>query len=228
MRLREAVALALDKEEILQMAFRGLGTIADQKNVRNSIWYVPLQERKKDLERARRLLAEAGFPNGLGFKALGERGREDELIVIQSQLKQAGMKMDLEILDFATYSARQRVGEFELISSGGGVESDPHVNLYGDNHSEGGDRRLNNQSGYSNPRVDQLLDEGKRITSFQTRYAIYKQVVETLHRELPEIPYVFTPYVYGIRPHVKGLEFLETSSRYNFAGGGLPMAWIAK
>jgi peptide/nickel transport system substrate-binding protein len=135
-------------------------------------------------------------------------------------------------MDAATYTAKQFQGEFDLISQGGVTAHDPDVAYYPDYHCEKIDplskrKRVNNVAGYCNPRVDRLLEEARRLTDMRERQKIYAEFLKIIHDELPQIPYMFYPYVFAHRPHVKGLEF-DLVGQYFFAQGGIPMAWLEK
>jgi peptide/nickel transport system substrate-binding protein len=115
-KLRQAVAYAIDKEEIKNGEFWGLGEITAQKVTKGSEWYVEFEDRKRDLEKAKSLLKEAGFPHGLKIRAQLRRGVEGELQLFQKQLREVGIELSFEVLDSVAYTSRQFQGEFDLIA----------------------------------------------------------------------------------------------------------------
>jgi peptide/nickel transport system substrate-binding protein len=221
------LALAIDREEIIKGAFWGAGTPINQKGIPGTYWYFPLKEQKRDLEKARTLLREAGFPNGIKTKFHVRKGEDQEAQVIQAQLRQAGIDAELDLSDFANYTARHRAGDFDITLSGGSVGSDPDPNYAENFATEPGKERLHNRSGWSNPRADQLLREGRITIDPQKRRKIYQEVVELINEEAPQIFTLLTPYVFAYRNHVKGFK-TDPDGRYFSAEGGVPVAWIEK
>jgi peptide/nickel transport system substrate-binding protein len=219
------VAYAIDKEKILDGMAWGLGVVADQKMLKGSPWYVPLQERKRDLEKARSLLREAGFPNGVRVKAQIEKRNEAEALLIQGQLKEAGIELELEFMDFAKHQNDLRDGTYHITTFGGSTSIDPDLNHYANFHTESQPRKISNMPRYSNPRVDRLLEQGRAETDSQKRYRIYKEVVEIIHEELPQITVGFTPYIFAYRAHVKNFRS-DPSGVFFYGTGGLAMAWM--
>jgi ABC-type transport system substrate-binding protein len=84
-------------------------------------------DRKQDLSRAKALLAEAGYPNGVKATIDGFPGAERELQILQAQAKKAGIELTSLIMDFATYSAAHRRGDYQTGIAGGNAGSDPDL-----------------------------------------------------------------------------------------------------
>jgi peptide/nickel transport system substrate-binding protein len=232
MKVRQAVAYAIDKEEINRGEFWGLGEVTAQKVTRGSEWYVDFEDRKRDVGKAKTLLREAGFPQGLKIRVQLRRGAEGELQLFQKQLKEAGIDLSFEVLDAATYTSRQFQGEFELIAQGGLTDSDPDIAYYPDYRCEKPEaqsklKRVTNIAGYCNPAVDRLLDEGRKTTDKKQRDGLYREFLRIVHEEVPQIPYIVYPYVFAHAAYVKGFE-VDVTGLYFFGQGGIPMAWVEK
>lgn len=226
-RVRQAVAYAVDKDEIVQGAFWGLGVTANQKMPAGSPWHFPLPERKRDLDRARQLLREAGFSGGLRAKFIVFREGEDVAQIIDRQLRQAGIAVEIQRLDLASASLEAQEGRHELRTQGGDYDSDPDLTYNPYFHTEKGPRATLNLSHYSNPQLDRLLEIGRVTLDPAKRKAIYREVVEILHEDLPVLWLVMTPYAYAFGPRVKDF---ETDSQGLFFSGdkGLPFARLAR
>ena len=223
--MRQAFAYGIDKEEIRRGAFWGLGTIVNQKMSPKSPWYFPIPERKRDVERAKQLLQEAGHPNGISGRLLVWRGSEAESEIMQRQLREARIQLELEIIDFTTYIRRLGTGEYSVGTYGGDYDPDPHLNYYAYFYTTPGKRQERNHTRFSNERMDKLLDEGAITLDRKRRLAIYKEAVEILDREVPVIWLAMAPYVYVHRGVVK--EFATDSQGLYFSGDqGLPYARV--
>jgi peptide/nickel transport system substrate-binding protein len=231
-RLRQAVAYALDKKQLIQGAYFGLGIPTNQKLVPGSpFFFTDLPDRTNNLEQAKRLLKEAGYEKGLKFSVIGRPGYEEQLQVIQSQLKRVGLEMVLQIMDAATYDERQRKGQFVITPRGGQVSIEPDDIYYPDYHSETGEIRIANFSGFSHPEVDRLLEEGRVTIHQQRRREIYRKVMEIINEETPEINLAFIPRFFGFRSHVKDFRIEPVEANFYHPGGqgwGLPMVWLDK
>jgi ABC-type transport system substrate-binding protein len=229
-RLRQAVAYAIDKDQLIQGAYFGLGVPTNQRiPPGSSYFFKDIRDQSGDVSQARKLLKEAGHEKGFRFVALGRRGTEQELQVIQTLLKRVGIEMVLQMLDPAVYDARERKGEFTFVLSGGEVSPEPHAAYYEDFYTEPGEARSRNIAGFSHPEVDKLLDEGKMTTNEEKRRKIYRRVVEILNEETPNMFLAFIVRFYGVRSNVHGLRADQIDGNLYHPGGGgwgLPLAWI--
>jgi ABC-type transport system substrate-binding protein len=226
-RVRQAVAYAVDKEEIVQGAFWGLGYIANQKMPEGSPWHFPIAERKRDLEKARQLAREAGYPEGLRARFTVVRGNEETAQIIERQLRHAGIVVELQKLDLATASIEAQEGRHELRTQGGDYDSDPDLTYNPYFHTDKGPRASLNLSHYSNTRLDRLLDTGRVTLDPAKRKAIYREVVEILHEDLPVLWLVMTPYAYAYGPRVRDF---ETDAQGLFFSGdkGIPFVRLVR
>jgi peptide/nickel transport system substrate-binding protein len=230
-KVRQAFVHALDKQEILNGAYSGLGTPTNQKLVRGTKWFVSeVPERKQDLAKARALLAEAGYPEGVKLTVVGWTGTEKVLQVVQSQVKRAGIEMTLLIRDFPTHIAALNKAEFQISMSGGSTNSDPDLAYYGYYHTPPAERRHlggRTQPCYSNGRVDQLLDEARKIADTQQRRRMYREMIGILQEEVADIPLAFVPNGYALQNSVRDFEPTILST-FSYGNGGVLKTWMDK
>lgn len=229
--VRQAIAYAIDKREILNGAHWGWGTIVNQKMEPDSKWYFPIPERKRDIPRAKQLLRNAGYPSGLVIRIHGRKGNEDEIQILQRQLLEAGIKLEMDLQDPVGYMRKIKAGEVGFATFGGGIDDDPDLNYYKEFYTENapsGTTDLLNSFRYSNPRVDRLLDEAKVSMDPKKRYGLYKEVIETIHEDVPILYGFLVPYVFIYRTELKNFE-APYQGRYFGAGNrGFPTAWLDK
>jgi ABC-type transport system substrate-binding protein len=228
-KMRQMVAYALDPREVLRGAYWGVGTVTSQKMFPGSPWYFPIPERKRDLATARRLLKEAGYGSGFRFKLSGTRNVAEELYVIQSQLREAGIEAEIRLKDQIENLKSYTTGDFELASTAADISIDPDRNYFDSFHTElqEGKGRLRNYSGYSNPLADKLLQEGRRTLDPQKRYKIYREFVELIHQELPVLYLLISPNLYVYRVQLKAFE-MKGEGRYFSGDTGIPLAWLER
>jgi ABC-type transport system substrate-binding protein len=105
--VRQAIEYAIDKEALTKGTGYGFSMPVYQVSPPNSIGYVPeLPQRKYNVDTAKKLLADAGFPNGFKTKIVCDprTTTRDVMVAIQSYLNAAGIQTDLDFPDNAKYT----------------------------------------------------------------------------------------------------------------------------
>jgi peptide/nickel transport system substrate-binding protein len=188
--LRQAIALALDRRELREIFLSGFGDVARGPVVPGVWWFNPgLRPLEPDLDQARRKLAEAGYPNGFRHKFTVANTpqwiRQAELI--QAQLKRIDVTMDLELVNPADSYALVVQRKTNWTHTNWAQRADPHGLLSFLFHSKGGA----NTTGYSNPRVDELLERAATIFEPARRRPLYHEAEALI---VDDAPYVFLNY----------------------------------
>jgi peptide/nickel transport system substrate-binding protein len=157
-------------------------------------------ERNLDLARAK--LREGGQPNGFSFTLKITPGRVASQIaqVLQSMAGEAGIRINVEIVEFGALLSQLDTHRFEASLLGWSGRPDPDGNIYGFFVTNGG---LNN-SAYSNTKVDTLLDAARILTAPNLRGRAYGEIMTILNDELPYI-FLYWPKDYKVlSPKVQG------------------------
>lgn len=227
-RVRQAVAWALDKEEIARAATWGLGKPASWRYPKGSFWYVELPERKRSRERARELLKQAGYGGGIKATLPSSTAWLSTSQVVKFQLEQVGIQVDLQPLEYGAYRRKIDQRDFDILVSGMPLRPDPHELLSQYFHSKGVD--TTNIPGYANPEVDQLLDEGRTTIDPLKRKKIYSRIAFILHEEVPEFILYLHPIVFGYRSYVQGFtpEVGRGTLGHSAGRGGLSATWLSR
>jgi peptide/nickel transport system substrate-binding protein len=224
-RVRQAIAYAVNKQEIASGATWGFAEPTNQRYPFSSKWFIDMKDREQNLQKARALMTEAGYKEGFKVKvpAHGSPGKEVS-IILKDQLKKIGVDVELDLMDFASQTRVRTSSQFSMYAAGMGARSDPNQIYYNDYHS----KSRQNESGYSNPEVDQLLEKASAIQDFKERKRLYTEVVRFIQRDVPEVYLYLGPNFSGAGFQVKGFSpgFLE--DRVSYAGGGLPYTWVEK
>ncbi len=104
-RVRQAIALAINRPELLK--WQGTDVSREPKSVipGGNLGFLDVGLPKTDIARAKALLAEAGYPNGLTLKVVHTQlaSMLAQMQVVQAQLKRAGILLDLQVVEHATY-----------------------------------------------------------------------------------------------------------------------------
>lgn len=216
-RVREAINYAIDRESlaanILNNSAEPLYQFASQAHPA----YDPANDRfTYDPERARELLAEAGYEDGLTITAAVPPSGSGMLVpipmneFIQSQLAEVGIEVELETVEFSTIIdnvlAGQMVGGVEAMGESFNYLSEAFWDFwYG---SESG----LNAGGYSNPEVDKLIAQAKTTIDPDERNEVYSQVVAELVEDPPWLVVVSDLNPRALAPNVKG--FVQPKAWY--------------
>jgi len=175
--LRQAIGHAIDKEAILQNVFFGSGE--SQCNlIPSTHWaYSELDCPTRDLDEARRLLAESGFDTTtkITFRTFtGQQFGVPVAEIIQSNLTEIGLNVEIESLEWAFYVEDAWVGRnFEMTLAWYGREIDPDGLFSSVLRKEQG----NNPMRYFNQEVEDLFDKGKATADREERKKIYEDIM---------------------------------------------------
>jgi peptide/nickel transport system substrate-binding protein len=222
-RVRQAVAFGISKADLAIGQTWGYAKATNQRYPANSKWFIDLRDREQDLQKARALLAEAGYKDGLKVKVPVYPGPDMELnTLVKDQLRKVGIEVELVTMDWGAHSKVRRERQYTFYSAGMGLRPDPDQVYYADLHS----KSTNNNSGYANPEVDQFLERARQTMDFKERKRLYTEVLKAVQRDVPEIYLYLGPKFLGARPQVKGLTTGSTEDLFFYVGGGLSHSWI--
>ncbi|MBL9211584.1 MAG: peptide ABC transporter substrate-binding protein, partial [Opitutaceae bacterium] len=189
-RVRRALALAIDRESLVKNVTRGDQIPAYAVCYPGTAGYVPRARLQGTLEEAKRLLAEAGFPEGKGMPTIellyntSENHRAIAEAIQQMWRKNLGVNISLLNQEWKVYLDMQHTKNFTL-QRGGWIADylDPHV-FYEIWETGNG----NNDTNWGTPEYDQLLQQALAAKNEQERYEIYQKMEAILVDELPILP----------------------------------------
>ena len=222
-RVRQALAYAIDRAPMLHYLFGDQGRLADSVlPPQHWAYNGDVQHYAYDPQQANTLLDSAGYPrgkNGIRFHLLMKTSTEETTrllaAVLQQQLRQVGIVLDIRSFEFATFYSDVLKGSFQLYSLRwiGGNE-DPDIFYYAF-HSSSFPPKHANRGYYVNPEIDRLIDEGRTTVDQQRRKQIYAQVQQILARDLPYINLWYFDNVVVHSRRVKNL-LLNPPGNYDF------------
>jgi peptide/nickel transport system substrate-binding protein len=196
--VRQAIALAIDRESIIRHLLKDLGTSATGLlSPLNWAYEHAVDSWPHDPERAKRLLDEAGFadPDGngprprfkLSYKTTNLDLRRRIAEAFKEQLQAVGIELEIRGYEWGTFYSDVKKGNFHLFSLAWVGITDPDI-YYQIYHSDSVPPQGDNRGRYANPALDALLERGRRTVDLTQRRAIYGEVQKILARELPYIP----------------------------------------
>ena len=205
-RVRRALALAIDRESLVKNVVRGGQAPAYGLTYPGTAGYAPAAKLNGTVEDAKRLLAEAGYPNGQGFPKVdllyntSQNHRVIAEAIQQMWRRNLGIEIGLRNEEWKVYLDSQDNLAYGLQRAGWIADYvDPHVFL-----EIWGSDNLNNDTGFKNADYDALLKQALSARTEEERYALYQKMDAILVEEVPVIPIYFYTKVAAMNPKVKG------------------------
>ncbi|MBM4420856.1 MAG: peptide ABC transporter substrate-binding protein [Chloroflexi bacterium] len=217
--VRQAVATAIDRVRVLQVATEGRGRLADGIVPPTSWAYVKdIKRYAYDIADAKRILDEADWKDhdGDGVRDKGgvalsfslstsdEPGHFQAGVQVAEDLRAIGMKVELRSMPFAELVdriARQRSFDAMLVSVARSGDPDPYEFFHSSQSRDPG----HNFSGYSTLPLDRSLESARRISDQAKRLELYVTVFQQIAIEAPVVFLYFSDYLYAIRRDVQGV-----------------------
>lgn len=189
-RVRQAVEYAIDKELICDQILQGAGHPTRTRTPKGVIGYDESLDNTQlyDPEKAKELLAEAGYPDGLTLKMTAPTGRylmdSDIAQTIVAMLAEVGITVELELLEFSTYSqvlAAKTGPEMTLVAYGCGFfDASYSMNLFTQETNVG-------QMDWTNQAYDDLFYAARSNMNQEERVEQFKETQQIVAEELPAV-----------------------------------------
>lgn len=203
-KVREAIAYAIDRESMIRDLALGQGAIAHSILPEGSWAYVQGQTYKFDPNKAKQLLDEAGFrdPDGDGpqmrlskpiiFRISGSSASARQYAgVIQNYLRDVGVPVSIETSELNVLFEFLRRGQFQMTYGqwvGGNQDPIFYRDLFASSEIPTETRASRNRSRYSNPELDKILTEASNTYDHGTAAPLYARAQEIISRDLPVFP----------------------------------------
>lgn len=219
-RVRKAINYAIDKQEIIDGVYLGLGINIASPYKPGTRWSNPeLKPYPYDVAKAKALLNEAGFEDLDGdgiverdgkpfaFEIITNQNKEREksAVLIQRRLKDVGIDVKIRAIEWASFISRFiKTGDFDVVVLGWGLGLDPdQFSIWHSSQNQPGQFNFIN---YNNPQIDTLLEQGRLELNPEKRMKIYHEFAKVL---LEDSPIVYLSAGYGltaIHKRVKGID----------------------
>lgn len=215
-RVRQAIAKAINKEEIIEGVMNGVALPAKGPLAPTVFGYDDNTEPiEYNIKEAKELLKEAGYEDGFSATIMVyDTNTSDIAQVIQAQLKEIGIDLEIETTDVGTYlEVTGDAGVDMHIGSWGTVTLDADYGLYPMFHSaNAGDP--GNRTFYSNDEVDELLEQGRQEGDEEERLRLYSEAQQIIVDEAPLVPLYHSVLLAGLRDEVNGFYQYPSSFPY--------------
>ncbi len=210
-RVREAISLAIDRQELIDILFFGHGKICTGPFLPETFAFnEEIASPKLDLKRAKELLNEVGYTknNPLEFEIATNSNNSTRLYVaqiIQHQLAKVGIKTKIKSMEWQAFlNTKVHTGKFETIIIGWGLGITPDA--YPIWHSESNFAGGFNFIGYKNEKVDTLIKEAEKTIDREKLSSIYKEIFKLIVEDYPTLFLYIPNTITAINKKIKPIE----------------------
>lgn len=223
--VREALCYAVDRQELLDVINQGTGTMVPNIVWANQSYYKDYELYTYNPEKAKELLTEAGYPDGVTIELYyGNYGvMEDECELIQAQAAAAGFTIELAGVDGATV---KQIWALENADTPAGLRlqdnGTPKASPYVQFEYIFGGHALQNCSKWLNPEFQQMLTTINSITDEKEQLDMLYKMQDLIQEDIPIVPLQSAPDYTAYRAEVEGLYWDGDATPY-FIG-----AWLNK
>ena len=221
-KVREALSLAIDRKYVADTIMQGTYSPATNfvgagvSDAAEGSSFVDVTKEKygdhfdienydANLEKAKELLAEAGYPNGEGFPAFdyltNDSGYHKAVAeYLQSAWAELGLTMNVNIQEWKTVTADRRAGNFDVARNGWVYDWDDPSNMINLLETTNG----NNDGKYSSAEFDKLVDEARSTTDIDKHYDLLHQAEQVLLNDAAMAPIAYYNEFWLQKPNLKG------------------------
>lgn len=202
-KLRDAIAYAIDREGLLKVLLKGQGKIVNELLSPQHVGYDPnIAPYTYDLTKAKSLMRDAGYANGVKIAFLTSPGYAIGNLVVQAlqeQLKQVGIELSITSLEFSLYLKKIQNQDWQDLRFGqwscACLDADGVLNPLFTTDS--------GWSSFSDPTVDQALAQARSVLDPKARQTAYATALKVLREKNPAIPLWQVNATYGAKKSIK-------------------------
>lgn len=223
LRVRQALSIGINRQAIVDRVMQGAATASGQMMPPGANGHIPdLPPPALDVERAKALLTEAGYPNGFSIGLIGPNNRyvnDAQIIQAVGQMWQRiGVRTRVEAMPFSVLAQRQARNDMSAMLIGWATSGEPSSALRGNLTTRIPEKGFGtvNFSGYSNAEVDALVEEGLRTADDEKREEVFKQAMRTGMEDVALITLHMQKNIWALRG---GMSYEARADEYTVATG---------
>lgn len=235
-RVRRAAFLAIDRQEAIKILALDEPLVKPMVGLpfASQPWTIPEEELLKmpgfrqpktaDLAEAKRLMAEAGYPQGFEttIRARNSKIEQDMAIFIKGQLEKLGVKAIISVHDPAAFYEKANAADFDFMTFDASMTIPDPSPIYSEYFITGAGR---NYGRWSDPKFDDMFDKQARELDAQKRLTMVREMEKYLAEQAPQIWFMGRTNRNAWWPEVKG--YKTPISRY-MGEGKAELIWLAK
>lgn len=210
-KLRQAISYAIDREKIVKyvLKFKGIPAVNGPIPVGMPGYSKDVAGYNFDKDKARKLLEEAGYPNGKGLSLkLTISNEETQKLIgeaVQAQLRDVGIDVQLDFIQGSTLRSSQVGGELAFWRANWGADYFDPENFMALFYSKNKTPNGPNYTHYSNLKTDSLYDLGMKETDFAKRKVIYNEMERIVMEDAPWILLIYNEIIYLKSKRIKDM-----------------------
>lgn len=232
-KVRQAISYAINRSDIAENVLYNVGEAAAGPFLPTMVWAnKSLKPYSQDLKKADELLTAAGWVDTDGDGIRDKDGKSLKLNLMTyaarpglppmaeamaAQLREAGIGIETEVMEMGSIDDRREKGDWDLYLAAYNIAMVPDpeyilTNWYMTNGTDNG-------PGYSNPKVDSLINEARKIKDLNERYKKFNEVEAIVYDEQPMIIVAYYGCAIVKKDYVKGYVFDPTAHDYRINAG---------
>ena len=211
-RVRQAIAYAINNEDLVKTVFNGSASVATSPVPKITTGHNENSNNyPQDIEKAKQLLAEAGYPNGFNIELFvsEDNQRIDMAVIIQDNLKKIGINAEIKTFQWAAYVStieNPNIIKPLFIMSWNISNDDPDEVLYPLYHSSQIDAHTNVVF-YKNEKFDNLISEARETTDKEKRMKLYEEAQDIIQEDLPHYTLVYPKQNFAYKASIKNIKY---------------------
>ena len=211
-RVRQAIAYAINNEDLVKTVFNGSASVATSPVPKITTGHNENSNNyPQNIEKAKQLLAEAGYPNGFNIELFvsEDNQRIDMAVIIQDNLKKIGINAEIKTFQWAAYVStieNPNIIKPLFIMSWNISNDDPDEVLYPLYHSSQIDAHTNVVF-YKNEKFDNLISEARETTDKEKRMKLYEEAQDIIQEDLPHYTLVYPKQNFAYKASIKNIKY---------------------
>ena len=211
-RVRQAIAYAINNEDLVKTVFNGSASVATSPVPKITTGHNENSNNyPQNIEKAKQLLAEAGYPNGFNIELFvsEDNQRIDVAVIIQDNLKKIGINAEIKTFQWAAYVStieNPNIIKPLFIMSWNISNDDPDEVLYPLYHSSQIDAHTNVVF-YKNEKFDNLISEARETTDKDKRMKLYEEAQDIIQEDLPHYTLVYPKQNFAYKASIKNIKY---------------------
>ncbi|MBX3071679.1 MAG: hypothetical protein KF883_14330 [Thermomicrobiales bacterium] len=218
-RVRKALSLAVDHQEIIDKVLGGYGTLTGPVPTGHTDWYIPVDELnyEVDLDQARSLLAEAGLADGFSTTYKANSNLAEDIAVAQilkERLSEINVDVEIIQIDQTRWVSETQppTSDYDIRANANSFYPDADGYLYNHYHTDAGF----NQTRFSNAEYDEIVTEARQLSDHEARRELYFRAQQIILDEAPIIPLWNGLNIEALAPSLQGYKQSYTGRRLFF------------
>ena len=170
---------------------------------------------REDVEKAKALLAEAGYPDGFTASIMVYGDANNKIgQLVQSDFSKIGVELNVELTEFGAMLEYLNLGEHDMYTLSYGAAGNPDSTFSNVYHGSSS-AASGNRSYYANPEVDKLIDEARVTMEWEKREPVYKKMQELIMQDAPIIPLYSEQKYYAMNANMEGY-VISKNAKHDF------------